>query len=208
MYLNALGLPVPADVSATAAWDVKTAEAVRDAPIKQQTTATRPYGSFPILGPNGQIAGWQQAPGPPIKVGGPPTPTGQPTEQFAYPSTTPGGPVATSNIGATGASPLEIKAQEAQAPYVVPVPGNPVGKPGAVPGGVDPTKPIPSPANALPGRTFQTTIPALNKQPPTADIPTYGEAQKIWLKDSSELSSAGVTAQSAEANLTAIARAY
>jgi hypothetical protein len=208
MYLNALGLPVPEDVKINAAWNEETAKAVRDAQIKLHTTPFRPYGA--VLNPDGS---WTVAPGPPIKTGGPPIPpgqpgAGQPTEQLIRPSVTPGVPSTSENIGPTGASPLETKAQEQQAPYVIPVPGNPTGKIGSVPQGIDPTKPIPSPANALPGRTFQTTIPELDKQPPTTDIPTYGKAQEIWLKDGSELSNAGVTAQSAEANLTAIARAY
>jgi hypothetical protein len=121
---------------------------------------------------------------------------------LTYPSTTPGVPPTVLPIGVTGPSEQEKKYPQYN------VPGNPIGPHGTVPGGIDETKPIPSPANTLPGRNFQTTIPALNKQPPMSDWNTYGQMQPDWLKTSAELADAGITAERAETNLTAIARAY
>jgi hypothetical protein len=208
LALTMAGRPVPPDIEAVAKFGLVGPTTAATEAAKQPYTAVRPGSAFPIVGPNGQITGWTQAPSAPMQVPGPPDAQGRPTTRIVYPSTTPGALPAQVSLGATGPSPEEAEAGKTrgQYPQGFGIPGEPQGPLGAVPQGIDPTKPIPSPSNQ--GRSYATTIPAIAQQARTPDLHTYGQAQPDWQKESGELADAGVAAQRAETNLMAIAGAY
>lgn len=175
-------------------------------PIARATELAKPYdqragGAHVIPG-----VGVTQNPGAPYeKVG----PDGQPHRYIMYPSLTGGAPQEI-DLGQSGFAPGTTKAQQTAAELGVGVgiPGEPI-RAGIIPperGGVDPGQPIPSPANA--GRSYQTTIPAITQQARTPDLKTYAQAQPEWIKETGELSDAGVLAQRAESNLNLITKAF
>jgi soluble lytic murein transglycosylase-like protein len=206
MKLGMAGLPIPPDIEAVAKFGLVGPTAAATEAAKQPYTAVRPGSSFPQVGAGGQITGWTQAPSAPIVVDGPPDAEGRPTKQLLYPPTTPGALPAQVPLGATGASPRDIATQQTQGKFATGVPGEPIGPPGIVPQGIDPTKPIPSPANA--GRSYQTVIPPVSQQARTPELETYGKISPDWQKESGEISNAGTLAERAETNLTALAAAY
>jgi hypothetical protein len=195
MYLNALGYPVPEDVKINAAWNEKTAEAVRDAQLKLQNTAlaTRPGGG--------------------ISIGGaPPTwynPTPQPVFDVASGRMTAGSAVQPPSGGppVVVSSDVPIAPSEQEKAFGTGTgasaaalgPSNPMAGPAAPGTAATANKPQPSPYGVLPPQS-EERLPASPKEAETA-IPLWQNRIDDWTK-------AIQPAQQAELRLSTIADAF